>query len=371
MNRIGILAMSHPALGGTFQYTLSMIDALKRIPRYKYTIYTTSENRSYDEIGLPIVHLPGALASAFAYAGSRLLGIGSVDPFSEVDALISPIYSPRLLVTRRPFAFTLHDLQERHSPENFSILQRLWRNAANLALSRAAQYIICESNHVKGDIRHFLEADEAKIVVIPSPPVSSLMPLSEKDAADVIRRSNIKMPDEFIFYPAQFFKHKNHHRLIDAFARVLRDHPNCHLLLTGQPKYEYSNVMSRIAELGIQDRVIHLGYVETEIIAVAYARAVLVVVPTLFESVSIPVYEAFRMGVPVCAANVTALPEQIGDAGVLFDPYSVGDIAQKIDLMLKDKDLRDKLIKRGRARIGALTSEWYAGQLAALLDRMV
>ena len=370
MKLIGILATSRPALGGTYQYTLSMIDALKQIPQYEYTIYTTAENRSFDHVGLPIVRLPGALRTVGAYIGSKLLRLSRFDRFSGVEAIISPIYSTRLLGTTRPFVFTLHDLQERYLPENFSLAQRAWRNLANSALARRARFIICESNHVKGDIQRFLSVEESRIAVIPAPPVSSLTPPLKSAAGDASHAGRIAFPDKFIFYPAQFFKHKNHARLIDAFACVLRNHPDCRLVLTGQPKYEFANINAQIEKLGIRERVIHLGYVETDVIALAYVRATLVVVPTLFESVSIPVYEAFIMGAPVCAANVTALPDQIGDAGVLFDPYSVDDIARKINLMLSDESLREKLVVRGRERIGLLTGTWYRDQLAALLARL-
>ena len=63
-------------------------------------------------------------------------------------------------------------------------------------------------------------------------------------------------------YPAQFFRHKNHLRLAEAFALVLKEYPDCHLLLTGKRKYEFDKVMSRVAELGIQNRVKHLGYLD-------------------------------------------------------------------------------------------------------------
>jgi glycosyltransferase involved in cell wall biosynthesis len=99
-------------------------------------------------------------------------------------------------------------------------------------------------------------------------------------------------------------------------------------------------------------------------------RAAAVVVPTLFESISIPVYEAFRLGVPVCAANVVGLPEQIGDAGVLFDPLSVEDMAKKISAVLGNAELQAELIRRGKDRVGALTAERYAGQLELIVDHL-
>lgn len=370
MSYVGIVAMSEPALGGTFQYTLSMIEALRRIKKNKYTIFTSASNHSYDDLGLPIARLPSAGWTILEILRTRLLPGKRGGLFSEVEKLIAPIYSTRLLASRRPFLFTLHDLQEKYYPENFTLAQRLWRNFVNRSLSRAAGGIICESSQVKSDIERFLAVDRSKIMVVPAPPVLVFSPEHIDSPEFRLAAKKVSLPEQFLFYPAQFFAHKNHIRLIEALALISRRFPQCHLLLTGQKKYEFANVMARVAELGMQDRVTHLGYVDTDMLAAVYLRAAAVVVPTLFESISIPVYEAFRLGVPVCAANVVGLPEQIGDAGVLFDPLSVEDMAEKISALLGDPELQAALIGRGKRRIGAMTAERYAGQLELIVDNL-
>jgi glycosyltransferase involved in cell wall biosynthesis len=370
MSDVGIVAMSEPALGGTFQYTLSMIEALRRIKKHKFTIFTSAGNHSYDDLGLPIVRLPSTGRTIVEFLRMRLLPGKGGGLFSEVEKLIAPIYSTRLLASRRPFLFTLHDLQEKYYPEYFTIAQRIWRNLVNTSLSRAAGGIICESNQVKSDIERFLAVDGSKINVIPAPPTSAFSPEVVDSAEYRLAAKNVSLPEQFLFYPSQFFAHKNHIRLVEALALILRTFPQCHLVLTGQRKYEFARVMARVAELGMQDRVTYLGYVDTDELAAVYMRATVVVVPTLFESISIPVYEAFQLGVPVCAANVVGLPEQIGDAGVLFDPLSVEDMAGKISTVLGDAALQAELIMRGKDRVAALTADRYAGQLELVLDRL-
>jgi glycosyltransferase involved in cell wall biosynthesis len=368
MTRIGIVAVSRPALGGTFQYTLSMIDALRQIPDNEYTIYTSTDNDSYDGLGIPIVRIAPALKALLAVVWTSLMPGRRGVSFSEVDVVIAPIYTTRLLACRRPFAFTIHDLQERYYPDNFTMAQRCWRSFANHALANRAQAILCESNHVKSDIGKFLKVDESKIIVIAAPPMSAFT-AGHLDPELLERRANeMNLPGEFIFYPAQFFPHKNHMRLIDAFAGVARKFPQCHLLLTGQARYEYAKVMAHLTDLSLESRVMHLGYVDTDSLAAAYSRATFVVIPTLFESISIPIYEAFRLGVPVCASNVVALPEQVGDAGVLFDPLSIEDMTNKMCGLLADDELRRSLVIKGREKVNALTTEWYATQLARVLN---
>jgi glycosyltransferase involved in cell wall biosynthesis len=368
MTRIGIVAVSRPSLGGTFQYTLSMIDALRRLPGNEYTIYTSADNDSFDDIGIPIVRVAPALKALLAVVWTSLMPGRRGILFSEVDVVIAPIYTTRLLACRRPFVFTIHDLQERYYPHYFTMAQRCWRSFANHALADRAQAILCESNHVRSDISKFLKVEDSKIIVVAAPPLSALA-ADHLDSEFIERRAKeMNLPDQFAFYPAQFFPHKNHMRLIDAFAGVSRKFPRCHLLLTGQKRYEYAKVMAHLTDLGLENRVMHLGYVDTDSLAAVYRRATFVVVPTLFESISIPIYEAFRLGVPVCASNVVALPEQVGDAGVLFDPFSIEDMTNKMCDLLADVELRRSLVIKGKEKVGALTTERYAAQLSRVLN---
>jgi glycosyltransferase involved in cell wall biosynthesis len=367
MSQVGIVAVSGPAHGGTFQYTLSMIDALRRIPGNRYTIFTTADNSSYDNLGLSVERMPSFLPTLFAAIRARLGGIGL---FGGMDKLVAPIYTTRLLAGRTPFAFTLHDLQEKHFPQYFTLAQRVWRHSTNWALTRVAAGVVCESSFVKADVVRFFGVDASRIHVLPAPPIAAISAREPTAAVLESVRQKLALPAQFLFYPAQFFPHKNHRRLVEAFAQLLPRHPGLQLVLTGQKRLEYENVMARAGELGVSAHIRHVGYIDTQTLAALYRLAALVVVPTLFESVSIPVYEAFSLGAPVCVANVVALPEQVGDAGVLFDPSSVDDIASKISTTLDDAALRQELVRRGKARITAMTLDRYAGQLHELLERI-
>lgn len=365
MTRVGILALAEQRHGGTLLYTRAMIEALSRLPndRFIWTIFSWPGNSEYDDLGMPIVRL--------ARLGSLITArIAGQDPFADVDKVIAPIYSTILLATRRPFAFTLHDLQERHHPEHFSRTTRWWRHTANNLLTARAGQVLCESDFVKRDIMRFCNTPESRIAVIPAPPISQLSggDIGETELTKIRRK--FRLPERFAFYPAQFWPHKNHVRLIEAFANLTATHPDFHLVLTGKRRDEYERVFTRVAELGLADRVHHTGYVEQSELAALYRTATLVVIPTLFESISIPVFEAFSQGTPLCASNVVALPEQIGDAGLLFDPLSADDIADKMRTLLDDADLRRQLVARGRQRMASVNATSYAERLADVIDAL-
>lgn len=368
MTRVGILASSKPSFGGSFQYTLSMIEALRLIPNNEYTLFVSAANNAYAHLRLPTVNLPSGLSAASRRVAQSLRP--SVGLFHGVDKVIAPIYSPYLLASSRPFVFTLHDLQERYYPAYFSVAQRSWRRLMSTSLTRAAARIICESDHVKMDIIRYLHVDERKIAVIPAPPVSAFRDEDVSPDRLATVKGTLLLADQFLFYPAQFWPHKNHARLVEAFALLASRHERCQLVFTGQKAHDFDRVFARVAELGLGARVRHLGYLSTEELAAVYKLATIVVVPTLFESISIPVYEAFLAGTPVCASKVVALPEQIGDAGLLFDPTSPEDIAERIDAVLRDPVLSGELVRRGRERMRLLTIDRYALQLQELLDQV-
>ena len=89
--------------------------------------------------------------------------------------------------------------------------------------------------------------------------------------------------------------------------------------------------------------------------------------PSLFESVSIPIYEAFQLGTPVVASGILAIPDQVGDAGLLFDPTSVASIRHAILEVVEDPEPARMLGKKGRERMLVMTPERFGAELQELL----
>jgi len=93
----------------------------------------------------------------------------------------------------------------------------------------------------------------------------------------------------------------------------------------------------------------------------------LLIMPSLFESISIPIYEAFSIGVPVCSSNVVALPEQTNGGALLFNPKDTKDIENKIQKVLSDSSLQEELIRRGRLVIDNLDNNKYAASIIKIV----
>ena len=367
--RLGVVAVAGPANGGTYQYTLSMLDGLRQAGGLNVTLYGDPDNPDFRQLGLPVIPFREPYARQLRALAADRLHVGLADPFAAEDVLLAPIYSLALLHTSKPFAYTLHDLQQLYYPRNFSPIQRLWRHQVYTRVSARAARIICESEYVKADIVRFYGVAAERIAVIPAPPHGNFLATPDEAQLQALR-SRLHLPQRFLFYPAHFWLHKNHLRLIEAFGDVARDVPDLGLVLTGKEQEGFAGAMRAIDEFGLHGKVIHLGYVTLEDIQAIYHLATALVMPSLFESISIPIYEAFQAGTPVAASNILALPEQVGDAGLLFDPNSVASIRDAILRIIKDPAAARARADRARERMAAMTVQRYGAQLEALVGQL-
>ena len=365
--RLGVVVTAGPDDGGTYQYSLAMLHGLKHASGFDITLYGNPENPDFARFGFPVIPFREPYGRQLAALAADRLHVPLGDPFAAQDVMMAPIYSLRMLHTSRPFIYTLHDLQQLYYPENFSRFQLAWRHQVYSRVSARARRIICESEYVKSDIVRFYGVEAERIAVIPAPPQSEFLDLaSDEELREA--RGRLGLPERFLFYPAHFWHHKNHLRLIEAFSEVVREAPDMRLVLTGKQQEAYPAVMRAIEELGLRERVLCLGYVTQQDLQAIYRLAAALVMPSLFESVSIPVYEAFQLGTPVAASNILALPEQVGDAGALFDPKSVASIRNAMLEIVKDPEAARQRAKRGRERMSAMTPQRYGAQLQELLE---
>ncbi len=153
-----------------------------------------------------------------------------------------------------------------------------------------------------------------------------------------------------VLYPAITYPHKDHATLVAAFARALVDHPTAVLVLTGRADAAEAAVAEQIDRLGIAGRVRRLGRVPAADVAGLYDLATVVAVPSRYEGFGLPAAEAMAHGAPVVAADATALPEVVGDAGRLVAPGDVVAWGEALGEILGDPVLRQRLSEAGRVR---------------------
>lgn len=271
-----------------------------------------------------------------------------------IQVLHSPVQIFSVLDFRLPAVLNLHDLQHLHFPENFRPSDIEARNQLYSLSTSLSDAVIASSDFVRRDIVERMGVPAGKVFTVPvtwNPAVEAgLQGFSAQDA-----RRHYGLPECYALYPAQFWLHKNHARLVEALAIVRDRLPGTPLKLvfTGYRGHSGWPVVAKAVErLGLEEHVMCLDYVPVEHLGGLYRGATFCVMPSLFEASSYPVIEAQLLGCPAMCSNVTSLPELMeGGAGLLFDPLSPEDMADKMVRWLQDPDDRARHAERAAIKV--------------------
>ena len=261
----------------------------------------------------------------------------------------------RAFLTSVPSIYHPHDLQHLHLPQFFSPKARAIRERYYRAFAEQAAMVAVASTWTKRDVASHLGIADGKIVVVPwAPPLAAVPEPTPVEATAVASR--LRLPARYLMYPARTWPHKNHAILIDAASLLRRRHGiEAALVFTGSRTPEAGGLDSRARRLGVDDLVTWTGFLEPRELRAVYALSDGVIIPSLFEAASAPLWEAWLAGKPAACSNVTSLPEQAGDAALVFDPTSVEAVADAMARLWSSEDLRRTLADRGARRVRAFT----------------
>jgi glycosyltransferase involved in cell wall biosynthesis len=286
--------------------------------------------------------------------------------FESLGVSVVHVFIQKYVLTSVPTIFNPHDLLHEHFPHFFSpqVLSR--RKYVYREACRAAAAIVAGSRYTKEDVIDYYQISPEKVWVIPAgPAIAAYEPVTDEVCREVAQKYNLVEP--FIFYPAVTWEHKNHLRLLEAIYILREAGIKVNLICTGV-KYEpiWSRIQRFITEHQLFGQVRFLGYVSNKELQALYRLCQFVIAPSLFEQASGPMIEAWHEDVPVATSNVTSLPDQAGNAALLFDPFSVEAISDAIRRISTDAELRDDLRERGRRRLQDFSWERTAKAYRAL-----
>jgi glycosyltransferase involved in cell wall biosynthesis len=248
-----------------------------------------------------------------------------------------------------PSVGTVHDLSQLHVPQKYDALRMFYIMRVLPRMMRRLTRVISVSESTRRDLESFALVDPARIRVIHNGADLERFSPRDRDAAKSAVAAELGLPRDFLLYIARL-EHpgKNHVRLLEAFSALKRETGLPHkLVLVGSRWNGAELIEAKVAELGLGDEVIFPGFVPNETLPDLYAAADVFVFPSLFEGFGIPVLEAMACGTPVCASDVSSIPEVVGEAGLLFDPHEPKAIADAMGRLLTDPSLRTELIERG------------------------
>ncbi|NJE77285.1 glycosyltransferase family 1 protein [Thermococcus sp. ES12] len=223
--------------------------------------------------------------------------------------------------------------------------------AHKYALMRSLRYadkIISISYSTKKDAVKYFKISEEKIRVIHLGVDEDYKLLPENEIKKIKQKYNLNYP--FILYVGTLEPRKNIPTLLKALYKLKKQGLPHKLVITGKKGWKYKNIFELISKLNLQRDVIFTGYVPREDLPALYNAADLFVYPSLYEGFGLPPLEAMACGTPVITSNTSSLPEVVGNAGIMVDPYDVNGLAKAIYEVLTNDRLREELRKRGLER---------------------
>jgi len=223
---------------------------------------------------------------------------------------------------------------------------------------RRSALVLTVSEASRADIlRFFPETEAERVQVVPN----AIDPAILDDPGDEERervRERYQIRGRFVLYAGNIKPHKNLDRLISAFALLRQEgFDDLRLIIIGDEVSRHGSLRRTADAAGLRQEVRFFGFVPDRTLACLYRMASVFAFPSLYEGFGLPPLEAMACGVPVVTSRLSSLPEVVGDAALLVDPYSVEDIARGLTRVLTDDELRTQLVARGRVRAQAFSWE--------------
>jgi len=265
---------------------------------------------------------------------------------------------------------TAYDMISFATPEWYKRISR-FRVQRLLKMSvKRAHKIITGSENSKRDIIKILGVPKEKVRVVYIGVDDIYKPVNDKHQLDSAK-VRYKIAGRFILHVGSLSPRKNIPQLIDAYnrlpAEILEEYQ---LVIVGKRSWKADEIFAKVKQLRLEDKVVFTGFVEDRDLPLLMNRAALLALPSLYEGFGIPPLEAMACGTPVVASNTSSIPEVVGNAALLFDPYNVEEMADAMHRALTDEQLRSDLRQKGFERVKQFSWERAARETLAVYEEV-
>jgi glycosyltransferase involved in cell wall biosynthesis len=272
------------------------------------------------------------------------------------------------------YVATVWDLCHRDHPEFPEVSAgRLFERRELLywRLLPKAVAVVVDSATGKSNVMRRYGVDEERVHIVPfSFSATTQQTDAEQRDSYVDAGAKYDLTVPYVFYPAQFWPHKNHVYLLEGLQRLEANFGiKVGAIFAGGDKGNLAYVQGVAAKLGIHGRVRYAGFVPDAEIPHLYRQSLALVMPTYFGPTNLPPLEAFSLGVPVLYPDRPDLREQVGDAALLVDLMDPDSIARQLAALCNDPELRALLVQRGRAVLGRMTDEHRLKALSGIIEK--
>lgn len=363
--------------GGAYQQSLNSALLTKKLPSelVEVTYFTTQlENiKILESLGIGAEYLPLSKVAraimllrqsvthpALVRGARKLLGEAYFErPFIKKGIDLIYFLSPTRLsnnLEKVNYIITIWDQCHRDHPEFPEVRWDREFENREMVYSRIipkAVAVLVDSQLARSNIMHRYGVLEERIHVMPfSPGIGMRIPeeVYKNNYIDISKKYHLENP--YIFYPAQFWPHKNHVYLLEGVKRVEEHYGyRFDVIFAGKDKGNLAHVQTKAVELDVIGRVRFIGFVPNEEMPYLYRQSEAMVMPTYFGPTNIPPLEAFGLGVPVLYPDAAGLREQVGDAALLIDLSDPDTMARHLANLVSNKGLRHKIIEAGHKQL--------------------
>ncbi len=352
--------LSHKTGKGWYTFVL-VKHLLKLAPEAEFLLFTQKKNPEFEsfknarQIVLPQKGLTWHLKAL------RQLKKAKPDIFWAPTSFIIPALAPKSLTT----VITVHDIVAFLFPQGHDkkalLLERL---TLKRALRKAAK-IFTVSRNTKADLIQLFNIPENQIVIAPCSAGAVFTKLNDTAFLEKIRQKH-NLPKTFLLGVGTLSPRKNFTRFIQAFDQLAPEYPDTHLVIVGNKGWNFDDIL----EEGNREKVHLIGYVDAAELVALYNLAKIFVFPSLYEGFGIPPLEAMSCGCPVVTSNISSLPEVVGDAALLIDPYSTEEIAGAIGTLLANSELNQDLSRKGLRQATKFSWEKSAKKLLEVFETL-
>lgn len=360
--RLGVLIDAtnlKPGQGGIRTYTLGLIQALAAQPELSLVVAASVDE--IVELGpLEHVRVSPRTQGIAARAIWRERNLASLARSRRVDVVLTPVPELPLRKLPVPSVIVVHDVGPLVAPAFYSSFKKLRYEAILPRTCRLASAVVCVSHATLMGLHAATGIDPHRCEVIGEGP-QSLGEASERTC----------QAEPYLLYVGSLDPRKNVNTLLDAVVEA--DPPLAvKLFIVGPVEGRASAVLNaRLAQMGVGNRVQHLGFVSPEKLTALYREAFAVVLPSLYEGFGLPVLEAMHGGTPVVASDIPSIREIAGDAALYVSrPLDADCWRDALSKIAGDVALRTDLSRRGADMATRFSWSEVGGRFSDLLHRV-
>lgn len=267
---------------------------------------------------------------------------------------------------------TVHDMVYRAYPETVRGRTKHMLDLGLVPSMRRADRIVTDSEFSRSEIIKYYPEFSEKIRVVPcGVDTEKFHPETDPDKIAAMR-NKYGIPKNYFLYLGTLEPRKNLERLIDAYAQFAgkqADTPA--LVLAGGKGWLYDGIFAKVKALGLQDNVLFTQYIDSADMCALMSGALAFTFPSIYEGFGMPPLEAMACGTPVLVSDAASLPEVTGDCAVIVKPDDTDSIANGLERLYLDENLRRRLSAEGLERAKLFSWERSAQMLYAIYEEIV